>query len=280
MNMKDKPKLGRGLDDVSQHFLSRIPPRATLALATPAWRSIAVCHPGSLTLQSCLLTNLALELAKNRHQVRVQDFTPPGEARIKTLMGAIIPEEDSPGHTVIHLYGLPEIEIIESNLSEAWLENQLADRDENLPTGVLGRYFLVNAPGPSLEFFVKSRACNEYLLATKTDENSLLQAYAFCKVIRMKGAPRIHLVLDDAPPGEQADQIFRQFAGFVGHRLGCTLYLLGNLVHDERIQRSINEHMPLVLSQRGTEAGIRFSEICERLFEAVNQAAVHTAKEA
>ena len=277
--MKDKPKLGRGLDDVSQHFLSRIPPHATVALVTPAWSSIAVCHPGSLTLQSCLLTNLALEIAKRRNQVIVQDFTPPGEARIKTLMGAIIPEEDNPGHVIVHLYGLPEIEIIESNLSEAWLENQLADRDEDLPTGVLGRYFLVNAPGP-LEFFLKSLVCNEYILVTKTDENSLLQAYAFCKVIRDKGASRIHLVFDDAPPGEQTDRIFRQFAGFVGHRLGCTLRLLGNLVHDERIQRSIKEHMPLVLSQDGTEAVIRFSEICERLFEAVNQAAVRTAKEA
>ena len=68
--------------------------------------------------------------------------------------------------------------------------------------------------------------------------------------------------------------------GSSGHRLGCTLRLLGNLVHDERIQRSIKEHMPLVLSQDGTEAVIRFSEICERLFEAVNQAAVRTAKEA
>jgi hypothetical protein len=225
------------------------------------------------------LTNLALELAKRRRQVKIQDFTPPGEARIKTLMGAILPEEDSPGHNVVHLYGLPEIEIIESNPGEAWLENQLADRDEDPPTGVHGRYFLVNAPGP-LEFFLKSTACNEYILATKTDENSLLQAYAFCKVIRDKGASRIHLVLDDAPPGEQADCIFRQFAGFVGHRLGCKLRLLGNLVHDERIQRSIKEHMPLVLSRGGTEAGIRISEICERFFEALNQDAVHTAKEA
>jgi hypothetical protein len=279
MNMKDKPKLGRGLDDVSQHFLSSIPPRPSIALATPAWRSVAVCHPGSLPLQSCLLTNLALELAKRRHQVKVIDFSPPGEARIKTLMGAIFPEEDSPGHAIVHLYGLPRIEIIESNTSEAWLENQFTGRNEDPPTGVLGRYFLANAPGP-LEFFIKSMACNEYILATKTDENSLLQAYAFCKVIRDKGALRIHLVFDDAQPGEQAERIFRQFAGFVGRRLGCTLRLLGNLVHDERIQRSIKEHMPLVLYQGGTGAGIRFSEICERLFEAENQTEAHTPKEA
>ncbi len=280
MNIKDKPKLGRGLDDVSQHFLSpRIPQRATAAFARTAWRSIAVCHPGSLTLQSCLLTNLALELAKRRHQVRVQDFAPPGEARTKTLMEAILPEEDSPGKNIIHLYGLPEIEIIESDPGEIWLENQPADRDEDPPAGVLGRFYLVNAPGP-LEFFDKSTACNEYILATKTDGNSLLQAYAFCKVMRGKGAHRIHLVLDDAPPGEQSENIFQQFAGFVRHRLGCSLHLIGNLIHDERIQRSIKEHMPLVLSRGGSEAGIRFSEICERLFETLDQVEVHIVKEA
>lgn len=277
--MKDKPKLGRGLDDVSQHFLSRVPPRATAGFVTPAIRSIAVCHPGSLSLQSCLLTNLALELAKRRHQVRIYDFTPPGEARIKSQMGAILPEEDDTGRTILHLYGLPEIEIIESNAGDALLDSNPAERQGDAPTGVLGRYFLVNSPG-ALDFFLKIKAFSEYLLATKTDEKSLLQAYALCKVISHKGTPRIHLVLDDAQPGVESDRIFRQFAGFVGNRLGCTLQLIGNLVHDERIQRSIKERMPLVLSQGSTAAAIRFSEICDLLLEAVNQPAMHKAKEA
>jgi hypothetical protein len=62
--MKDKPKLGRGLDDVSQHFLSRTLSRTAEAQAKPAFLSVAVCHPDSLPLQSCILEQISRACAQ------------------------------------------------------------------------------------------------------------------------------------------------------------------------------------------------------------------------
>jgi hypothetical protein len=67
-------------------------------------RAVGVCHPGSVLMQSCLIVNLALELAKRHHPVVVQDFSPPGDARVRSLIGSILAEDDrGPDQAVVRL---------------------------------------------------------------------------------------------------------------------------------------------------------------------------------
>lgn len=261
--MKDKPKLGRGLDDVSQHFLTRkageIPHDVSPALR-PVVRSVAVCHPGDALRQSGIVANLALELAKQRYPVKIQDYSDP--AQVRPLMGTVLREEDcGPDHATVRLYGLPEIEIAESGDPR---------QARTLPTretpweGLRGRYLLANTPG-NLDFFLERPAFPEHILITCPGEHALLQAYAYIKVIHAAGAARIHLVLAQAAAKDEA--VFRPFADFAFQRLGCPINLLGVLARDEAFDLSLQERRPLVLSRGPSHAAAAFGEICQRLLD-------------
>lgn len=264
--MKDKPKLGRGLDDVSQHFLSRpsqreMQPEAP-AVLTPV-RAITVCHPGDPLLQACLVANFALELAKRRYPVKVHDYSVT--ARVRTFLRAILREEDcGPDLAVVRLYGLPEIEIREAG--EARLDQTPPVRETPAWEGLRGRYQLVNAAGP-LDFFREGGTSPEQILIAKAEEKALLQAYAYCKVMRGAGAQQINLILLDTSGMQDTTAVFRAFAGFVEQRLGCAPSLLGALTPDEPLERSLTDGRPLVLSRGHSPAAAAIGEMCQRLLE-------------
>lgn len=261
--MKDKPKLGRGLDDVSQHFLTRKDgetPHNVAPSLRPVVRSIAVCHPGDVLRQSGIIANLALELAKQRYPVKIQDYSDP--VQVRPLMGTVLREEDcGPDHATVRLYGLPEIEIAESGDPRG--ARTLSTREAPWE-GLRGRYLLANPPG-NLDFFLRGPAFPEHILITCTGEQALLQAYAYIKVIHAAGASKIHLVLAQTAAKDAA--VFRPFADFVGQRLGCPLNLLGALPRDEAFDLSLQEHRPLVLSRGPSQAAAALGEICQRLLD-------------
>ena len=92
--MKERPKLGRGLQDVSKFFLTGTPqqePDQTQALSVHVGnKSICVCCPSSPLIQASFVANIALELARHRFAVIIRDFSVIEEAHLSTLMRAVI----------------------------------------------------------------------------------------------------------------------------------------------------------------------------------------------
>jgi len=267
--MKERPRLGRGIEDVSSHFLSpdrhRDPQPDPAPLAAAGNRSIGVCHPDSRLIQSSLVTNLALELAKRQHPVLVQDFLPPGEASIRTLMGTIVTQdEQAPDQASIRLYGLPEIMIAQARPGQPWKSPGLVP-DTPVRDGSRRWDHLINLEN-TLDFLIACDAASDYIIITQTGENPLLKAYAFIKAIHAKHArARVHLAMDDAPTLADAERIFNRFNGFIRKHLGISVVFLGNLIQDENLQRSIVERRPLVLARERSETGM--ASICTRFLD-------------
>lgn len=267
--MKERPKLGRGLEDISSHFLSPQHPRDPQPEDRPSSVAqnctIAVCHPASGIMQSCVVTNLALELAKRQHPVMIQDFLPPGEASIRTLMGTIVTQdEQAPDQAIIRLYGLPEIVVAEAAPGLMWKgPGTLRDTRTN------DKCYMVNL-GNTIDFIMGSDAVRDYILITQADEKPLLQAYAFLKTMHVKNSQAgLHLVMDDAPSRADAERLFNRFNSFVRKQLGMSVGFLGNLIQDESLQRSIVERRPLVLARDRGETGM--AAICARFLDTLEQ---------
>ena len=85
--MEKKAKLGRGLDEVSQYYLSPAKKRDPVGKPPKVNRNIvSVYHSGSDIMQSFFLSNLALELAKYQFPIYILDFCNNQEINIKSKM--------------------------------------------------------------------------------------------------------------------------------------------------------------------------------------------------
>jgi hypothetical protein len=269
--MKERPKLGRGLEDISRYFLSGTAERNRERHEDPSpmlkVRSFGVCHPGSALIQSCFLANLALELARRRHDVVIHDFFTAEEVRVRTLMHGVLTEDGiRPDKAVVRLYGLPEI-LISENESEGVSSSEDAPGPGLRPfDDAKDTYHLINIP--SLDFVLGNDAISEYILLTMTDESSLLRSYAFIKAMSKKsGAPGIHVAFDDTPTQEDADRILSRFLGFIKDHLGCTVSYLGRLVQDEQLHLSIKQQRPLVLFHGNSVAKDTITGIFSQLLD-------------
>lgn len=270
--MKDRPKLGRGLRDVSQFFLSGPSQDGQHhnELLSPTHRTRTVCifSPASPLIQSFFTANLALEMARHRFETRVLDYSMSDDARVKTLMRSLLDEEDlEPDRPAgIILYGLPRIEITD-RVSEGFFagtETQEAAHDtmkheEDCLT-------LVNA-GPNLDFIMMSEPFDHSIIITRTDGMSLLQAYAFIKVLNRRSQNSDVWVIFDGEEGSDHQRIFGLLSGFVDRHLGKAVGFLGTLVHDESMEQSIREEKPLVLQARMSVAREALTGICSRFVE-------------
>jgi hypothetical protein len=272
--MKDRPKLGRGLEDVSRYFLSGsagkddkegevVSPSAAIPGAT------GVCCPGSGLIQSCFLANLALETAKRRHPVLLWDFSSSPETRMGAMMQSILTPGESPGNISVRLYGLPGIKIIEEEGEVyPWTDGSVSE-GSGPARGFDGLHHLVNAPG-SLDFFLGCRGLSDYIFITETDEKSLLRAYAFIKVVCAKGdGSMVHVVFRDGSKDDGGSVlILNRFSRFIKTRLGCTINYLDSLIEDEQLAGSMKEGRPIVLSHARSDAGDNIIGICSRFFDA------------
>ncbi|MGD0821942.1 MAG: hypothetical protein ABSA71_14490 [Desulfomonilia bacterium] len=269
--MKERPKLGRGLPDVSKFFLSDASHQeqnaGEVTCSTFAPESLYICSPGSPLIQSIVTANLALELARHGHRVRIQDFSTSNETRLSTLMGSILFRDDrDPGKAFVRLYGLPEI-MIEDGFSGDLGKEKESPHEAEPYRDDTGSLTLVNAP--VLLDFIQGRApSDEYIILTMTDEKSLLKCYAYIKVIHAHGeSSRVHVVFDDAVNGINSDTVFRKFAGFINERLGFEVDYFGSLLHDEHLERSISEERPLVLFDGISITKDALIRICSLLLE-------------
>jgi len=268
MSMKDRPKLGRGLSDVSPFFLSRAtvsePQQRGIVSPVPRPKTVTVCHPSSPLVQSFLSANLALEMARNRHGVSVWDCSANDEARLTVLMRALMNGQEAgpDGGVLIRLYGLPSIVIMDGRPDGPPGQDGFSGEPPDLQDGEGGPRTLINARA-DMDFIIRSAPSEDAVILTRTDDLSLLQCYAYIKTIhRGSEGCRIWIVFDGE--GRDPGPVFDRLSGFVGQRLGCSLSFLGTLVHDEAMERSIREERPLVLFSGDSAARDSLAGICAR----------------
>jgi hypothetical protein len=271
--MKERPKLGRGLQDVSRFFLTGAPQQEPdQAQAMPVHvgnKSICVCCPASELVQASFVANIALELARHRFCVLIKDFSLTQEARLSTLMHTVLSEgERTTDKALVKLYGLPDI-IIQDNGRQGLTEEQKPPGPDACPVvdEDSAGFILVN-PSASLNFIQEEKPCEEYVVITRTDERSLLQCYAYIKVIHERSfTSKVHVVFDDADEGSNNDAVFKKLSRFIHDHLGYIIDFLGSLVRDEHFERSITNQRPLVLLQGASVTKDALARICSRLLE-------------
>jgi len=252
--MEDRTRLGRGLEEISQLYLSDRPRDPALRERrhekTALRRTIIrILYPTSPALKSCLAANFALELAKGRHPVTIRDgFEGKG---VYDMLRQMADLDLNPGAATVRLYGLPDIVVYPFDAQQ-----------ERLPEGGAAEMHPVEKGGcmllnlsDTLESVVQGEVFFDAVLMTGVDEASLLQCYAFIKVIWEREASiRVHIVVDN--PGTEAcgHEIFSRLSGFVKAKLSGDLNLLGFLMHDDLLEKSMSEHKPLVLSHEHSAA--------------------------
>jgi hypothetical protein len=271
MSVKDRPKLGRGLNDVSRFFLTQAARcghdsrEGTVPLVRPA--AICICHPASPLIQSAFTANLALETARNRRKAVVWDCSDQENARLTTLMGSLLEVVPEPGETTgrVGLYGLPEIVIHDGRVSGSCPGAQ-TDGDTRLDDGDGRESLVIVNACPTIEFFLTAPEADEYVVITGTGEKALLQSYAFIRVIGARSPlGRVSLIFDHVGDEVHQQRILQRFCAFVLSRTGRSVRLLGALVRDDALERSIAEGIPLVLQQGPSEARRSLAGICALL---------------
>lgn len=253
--MDDKPRQGRGLEEVSQFYLTSgrrdEPGRQIKAIKThPARMPIKIIHPGSSLMQSCFLANFALELARNRIAVFVWDCLDRHENNTCALMKDLIPSCRDAAAATASLYGLPDIVIYkQSSHTDETLAGLVTTLNSLEDEGCL----LVNTPGP-LTAVLHDDLSADCMVMTRTDEQALLQCYAYIKVILNTSPGDIFLIFDDPDGKEEPAALFSRFARFIEQKLNFPLHYLGSLRHDRYLEQSIEESRPLMLFQEPSEA--------------------------
>jgi hypothetical protein len=271
--MKERPKLGRGLQDVSRFFLTGTPqqePDQFQPLPVHVRnRSICVCCPASELFQASFVANIALELARHRFCVLIKDFSLTQEARLSTLMHTVLSEDETTmDKTFVRLYGLPDI-VIQDNGRQGLTEEKETPVSDAYPVmdEDSAGFILVN-PSASLNFIGEEKPCDEYCVITRTDERSLLQCYAYIKVIHERSfTSKVHVVFDDADEGSNNDAVFKKLFRFIHDHLAYAIDFLGSLVRDEHFELSITNQRPLVLHQGASVTKDALARICSRLLE-------------
>jgi hypothetical protein len=271
--MKERPKLGRGLEDVSRFFLTGVPQQEPdQAQALPPHignRSICVCCPASELFQASFVANIALELARHRLTVIIRDFSLTEEARLSTLMHSVLSDDErTTGKAFVKLYGLPEIVIEDNGLKGLTEERETPGPDERRAVDEDSAGFILVNPSASLDFIQEEKPCDEYVVITRTDERSLLQCYAYIKVIHERSfSTKVHVVFDDADAGSNNDTVFKKLSRFIHDHLEFAVDFLGSLLRDEHFERSITNQRPLVLESGASVTKDALARICSRLLE-------------
>jgi hypothetical protein len=271
--MKERPKLGRGLQDVSRFFLTgALQPETDKAQALSVHagnRSICICCPVSPLIQASFAANIALELARHRFPVIIRDFSLTEEVRLSTLMNAVLCQDERTTDKVfVKLYGLPEIEIQDSGFKVPTEEIEVQGPDARLLVDEDPAGFILVSPPASLDFIREEKPCDEYVVITRTDERSLLQCYAYIKVIHeCSFSSKVHVVFDDADEGSNNDAVFKKLSRFIHDHLGFKTDFLGSVPRDEHFERSITDQRPVVIFQGASVTKDALVMICARLLE-------------
>ena len=129
---------------------------------------------------------------------------------------------------------------------------------------------LVN-PSASLDFIREEKPCDEYVVITRMDERSLLQCYAYIKVIHERSfSSKVHVVFDDADAGSNNEVFFKKLSRFIHDHLDFAIDFFGSVPRDEHFERSITDQRPLVLFGAASVTKDALTRICSCLLEDYN----------
>lgn len=260
--MKDRPKLGRGLGDVSSYFLSRTREEEEDAPGVQeegaADRSVAVGFTGSGPLMPGFISNLALEAVRRRCPVTVREHTDAEGPCVRDVMRSVLsPDEPNPGISHVRMYGLPDITILKSGI----------ETEQSSPAagnGIVLRALRAPLSLDSLSGLVQG----DFIMLAETDEKSLLKAYAFIKAGHARSrTARFHLIFADGPEHVEEKALSRRFSIFTETFAGCSVNCLGRLVQDKHWEDSIAGSKPLVLSGAVSKSRKSVMEICSRFLD-------------
>jgi len=279
VSMRDRPRLGRGLKDVSRYFLADSHPRGgpdpvpTSEDARPI--SVFVFHASSPEVQSLLTLALAMETARLGRGALIWDGMAQGAQGVKRLAGGLLARpggRDKGGGCCIRLYGLGAIPIHDA-ACPVWSQAEASCLD--LPgDGDTARGELlvfVNA-SPDMGFFTRGDLPDHTVIAARTDERSLLKAYACMRVMdRRAPGSRMYLVLEahGGEPANQCDRTFEKLASFARENSKAAIAYLGCLIADDETARSIHEADPLALMMSQSPAGASLRGVCSRFLDLV-----------
>jgi hypothetical protein len=261
--MEEKTRLGRGLEEVSRFYLSERPREAAVQEPAPAGphegrRVVRVFHPCSSRAKSLFIANFALELARARLPVALWDGGGEEGADALHMLGGLVSQDPVPGALAVRLYGLPEI-LVHKPQSHTEEKLRSLARDASSPGG---KGFLLISLPDTVESVIRSDTPFDAVMLCPLDEASLLKTYAFIKVIRESDPAGRLYVAFDGPPPEEAREMFSRLDGFMRERLLGPLSYLGALQHDESLERSDRERMPVVLGHGESAARDSLTAIC------------------
>ncbi len=254
--MEERTRLGRGLEEISQLYLSDRPRetsgREHKPEPAPRQRRVTrIIHPGSRMLKSCFLANLSLELSKCQVPVVVWDDAARENIGTGSMLGKVLSEDLNPDAGTVRLYGLPDILVYQGDSGSSERLEALAQDLMGSGRGP-GIFMSIN---DTIESVIQGGIMFDAVLLSGIDESSLLRAYAFIKVIWERDpSAGISIVFHEPGSADRAQDMFSRLSGFVKGRLSGELGFLGHLAHDDLLDRSMEERKPIVLWHEQSES--------------------------
>jgi hypothetical protein len=282
--MEKKRKLGRGLDEVADFWLSsssipsenseekkiKLLSQNTLNKSLGfSSKSISILYPESSKVKGLLVTNFALELAKQGYGSSILNYEPkesPLNAIMNNLFQNFSKAEDngdsSTSHRILKLYGMPGIHLFSRARENLSVTNTPQINDDlyiQISSNNMQESIILFNHQDTLEMITKMDNIPPIvILVSKPRRESLLISYAYIKVILNK-APRtqIWVIMDEVLDRDIAVKAFTLLSQAVIHHLSHeshALKFLGSIIHDQALGISLATHYPLVLSEQHSVA--------------------------
>ncbi|KKR30968.1 MAG: Site-determining protein [Candidatus Gottesmanbacteria bacterium GW2011_GWC2_39_8] len=257
--MQEKKKLGRGIEEISHHFISS--ETKEKIEKSEKRRSISICTSGSTMQKDFLISNLSSEIAAKKKRVVIfnQDIQQQEISLFPKSLKHEFSEED--GNKFYRVNGLPEgfgdILIVTSN-------NGYSDGEKDKNITVLdniekqwGRVDIIFVNTPS-ELIAKDerwvRAYRENIIITSPEEKEMMRNYSIIKKIcEINPYSLIGLVVNKVNKVSEAVRAFNKMAEITSKYLSKQLLSFGFFYDDLIIIRSILEGSALVLSYPDTK---------------------------
>jgi len=274
--------LGRSLEEVADFWLTSSPishepdvegesSTRSVSGTGPGFTSktISILYPESLKVKGLLLTNFALELAKQGYGSCILDYE-PHDSPVRLIMDSLFQsfskgddnEESSPFQRVLKLYGLPGIHLF-SRSEEALSHTPVPDVNDDLFPQLAGNNLLesiivLHHPDSLETLSMMENLPPIILLVSRPRKESLLVAYAYIKTIVAKNPQaQVWMIMDEVKDRDIAVKAFTCLNQTAMRNLspGCPpLKFLGSIIHDQALGISLATHYPLVLSEQHSVA--------------------------
>ncbi len=286
--MEKKKRLGRGLDEVADLWLSspstasEHPEEITGSISGTAFKTISVIYPESLKVKGVLVVNIALEMAKLGFGSCILDYEPCNGSSVRSMIGNLFQntslgesqENSSSFHQVVRLYGMPSIHIF-SHISNSYSGEVLAPlfsdglfsqiTSNNLQDSIIFLYHQDTLEVISMMKDIPSII----ILTSRPRRESLLTSYAYIKAVSNKNPQaRIWVILDEVVDRDEAVKAFTLLSEttsrFLPH-LNHPLKYLGSMIHDQALGISFATRFPLVLTEENSLAKDSIKRIANNL---------------